>query len=271
MTTINANIFQSGTTTPLTGYLQVVSSTSFPVSNSFYVSSTVNYPLIAGAVSFDLVPTDINKIAYTFNIYQTGVGIPETKVYTIDAIVPYSATPLNFSSLVPLSGIRYDLRDSSLLTLARYLIAADPFVAFFGSKLWANKGTYQNAAVYKQGDVVLRYGSSYQYISATPNAGLAPESNGSVWALLVSKGDTGATGNPGATGDNAVGAMVLFPTSVAPPFYKKCDNSAVSRSIYNKLFLVLGTVYGVGDGTTTFNLPDSAITGDSTFFIYTGV
>lgn len=35
-----------------------------------------------------------------------------------------------------------------------------------------------------------------------------------------------------------------------------CDGSAVSRTTYAELFAVIGTTYGVGDGTTTFNLPN---------------
>ena len=35
-----------------------------------------------------------------------------------------------------------------------------------------------------------------------------------------------------------------------------CDGSAVSRMTYPDLFLAIGTIYGPGDGSTTFNLPD---------------
>ena len=35
-----------------------------------------------------------------------------------------------------------------------------------------------------------------------------------------------------------------------------CDGSAVSRTTYADLFDVIGTTYGPGDGSTTFNLPD---------------
>jgi microcystin-dependent protein len=37
----------------------------------------------------------------------------------------------------------------------------------------------------------------------------------------------------------------------------KCDGTAVSRSTYAALFNAIGTTYGVGDGTTTFNIPDA--------------
>lgn len=53
-----------------------------------------------------------------------------------------------------------------------------------------------------------------------------------------------------------VGGVVLFAGSAAPSGYLLCDGSAVSRTTYAALFAVTSTTYGVGDGSTTFNLPD---------------
>lgn len=47
-----------------------------------------------------------------------------------------------------------------------------------------------------------------------------------------------------------------FAGSVAPEGYLLCDGSAVSRTTYATLFEVIGTTYGAGDGSTTFNVPD---------------
>lgn len=41
-----------------------------------------------------------------------------------------------------------------------------------------------------------------------------------------------------------------------PEGWLLCDGSAVSRTDYSELFAVIGTLYGEGDGSTTFNLPD---------------
>ena len=38
--------------------------------------------------------------------------------------------------------------------------------------------------------------------------------------------------------------------------YLLCDGSAVSRTTYADLYTLIGTTYGIGDGSTTFNLPD---------------
>ena len=52
------------------------------------------------------------------------------------------------------------------------------------------------------------------------------------------------------------GMIEIFAGSTAPTGWLMCDGSAVSRTDYATLFSVIGTTYGTGDGSTTFNLPD---------------
>jgi microcystin-dependent protein len=53
------------------------------------------------------------------------------------------------------------------------------------------------------------------------------------------------------------GALQFFAMSAAPTGWLICDGTAVSRTTYAALFTAIGTLYGVGDGSTTFNLPDA--------------
>lgn len=53
------------------------------------------------------------------------------------------------------------------------------------------------------------------------------------------------------------GAMLDFAGSTAPTGFLLCDGAAVSRTTYSALFAVIGTTYGAGNGSTTFNVPDS--------------
>lgn len=53
-----------------------------------------------------------------------------------------------------------------------------------------------------------------------------------------------------------VGEIKMFGGSVAPTGYHLCDGTALSRTTYSVLFSVIGTAFGVGDGSTTFNVPD---------------
>lgn len=52
------------------------------------------------------------------------------------------------------------------------------------------------------------------------------------------------------------GGLMLWPTASPPANWLICNGSAVSRATYATLFAVVGTTFGVGDGSTTFNLPN---------------
>jgi microcystin-dependent protein len=52
------------------------------------------------------------------------------------------------------------------------------------------------------------------------------------------------------------GSVVAFAGSAAPVGWLLCDGTAKDRTTYAALFAILGTAYGVGDGGTTFNIPD---------------
>lgn len=53
-----------------------------------------------------------------------------------------------------------------------------------------------------------------------------------------------------------VGCVIPFAGAAAPTGWLLCQGQAVSRTTYAQLFSVIGTTYGSGDGSTTFNLPD---------------
>lgn len=52
------------------------------------------------------------------------------------------------------------------------------------------------------------------------------------------------------------GSINAWSTNTAPTGWQLCDGTAVSRTTYAALYAVIGTTYGSGDGSTTFNLPD---------------
>jgi microcystin-dependent protein len=52
------------------------------------------------------------------------------------------------------------------------------------------------------------------------------------------------------------GMMTQYAGSTAPSKWLLCDGSAVSRTTYSDLYTAIGTTYGVGNGSTTFNIPD---------------
>lgn len=56
--------------------------------------------------------------------------------------------------------------------------------------------------------------------------------------------------------DTPLGTINAFGGTTAPDGWLLCQGQAVSRTAYADLFAVIGTAFGEGDGSTTFNLPD---------------
>lgn len=52
------------------------------------------------------------------------------------------------------------------------------------------------------------------------------------------------------------GSILPYAGGTAPDGWLLCDGSQVNRVDYKALFDVIGTTYGIGDGSTTYNLPD---------------
>lgn len=52
------------------------------------------------------------------------------------------------------------------------------------------------------------------------------------------------------------GSITMWGAAAAPTGWFLCDGSAISRTTNFNLFNAIGTTYGMGDGSTTFNLPD---------------
>lgn len=55
---------------------------------------------------------------------------------------------------------------------------------------------------------------------------------------------------------NPVGTIIAVAYTGVPEGYMHCNGAAVSRTTYANLFSKIGTIYGAGDGSTTFNLPN---------------
>ena len=55
---------------------------------------------------------------------------------------------------------------------------------------------------------------------------------------------------------NMPGVIQIWPGNTPPAGWLLCNGQAVSRTTYANLFSVLGTAYGQGNGSTTFNVPD---------------
>ena len=55
---------------------------------------------------------------------------------------------------------------------------------------------------------------------------------------------------------NPTGTVIQVAMNSAPSGYVKCDGAAISRTTFSDLFDAIGTTWGAGDGSSTFNVPD---------------
>ena len=56
----------------------------------------------------------------------------------------------------------------------------------------------------------------------------------------------------------AVGSVKAWTANTPPDGWLICDGSEASRTVYSRLFSVIGVIYGPGGGSTTFNLPNTS-------------
>lgn len=83
---------------------------------------------------------------------------------------------------------------------------------------------------------------------------LAPGTDGQILRTVAGAAAWDAEG--AAAGEIPVGSLVMFGGAAAPSGWLLCDGSAISRTTFADLFTAIGTAYGAGDGSTTFNIPD---------------
>jgi microcystin-dependent protein len=135
----------------------------------------------------------------------------------------------------------------------------------------------QNAASFGVGQIVFVAGGDYMSVQAVnttngtltlQNMGLLGTAAGTNIAIGSTVSGTGPQGPQGIAGPQGpagpqglvgvapTGAMFAWPMPTPPGGYLICNGQAISRTVYSALFATISTTYGVGDGTSTFNLPN---------------
>ena len=92
----------------------------------------------------------------------------------------------------------------------------------------------------------------FAQITTSPSDGSVGDAqiqNGSITAGKVQASFAQTLGVP-------AGIILPFGSTSAPTGYLSCDGAAVSRSTYSTLYTAIGTTWGSGDGSSTFNVPD---------------
>lgn len=120
---------------------------------------------------------------------------------------------------------------------------------------WVNNPNYSQNVLHRTGAETATGNKTFSgYVSFT----------GTATATTQATSDSSTKLATTAFVNNAMSSFAAIPSGVILPFggssaptgFLMCDGSAVSRTTYADLFDVIGTTYGSGDGSTTFNLPN---------------
>jgi microcystin-dependent protein len=126
-----------------------------------------------------------------------------------------------------------------------------------GGKLtWGDGSTSGDTNLYRDGENILKTDDALKVNSFYINGVQIDVTGASSTNTLVYDGTKFAPGAGGGGGSLPSGSITQFAGSSAPTGWLSCDGANVSRTTYAALFAVVGTTYGVGDGSTTFGLPN---------------
>lgn len=264
--------YAAGTTTPLAVYTDSTGATAFP--NPIVLNSRGEPTATGPSLGVWLTA----GVGYKFVLSPPGDTNPPTNpIWTIDQI---SAGGSSGSSLTTVSDsgttnalvvtlspapTSYTLGLSFVVKVANTVSGATTINV---NGLGLKSVVFNNAAI-ASGMLVsgqlylLCYDGTYFEVLSVPGAGgwVTPSYLAPIAAGTVLGNNGGSTATPTAIplttiqGSFASGQYGFFATSTLPSNWLLCNGSAISRSTYASLFAAIGTTYGSGDGSTTFNLP----------------
>lgn len=139
------------------------------------------------------------------------------------------------------------LSDPELTSIAGLTSAADrvPYYSGAGSAALATLTAYARSLLDDPDAATARATLGLGALATLSAVGTSQIADGSVTAPKLA-----------ANAAVPTGGLVPFAGATAPAGWLVCDGAAVSRASYPDLFAVIGTTYGTGDGSSTFNLPD---------------
>jgi microcystin-dependent protein len=193
-----------------------------------------------------LVPVDLPPIVILINLYDNvDTTLPTTTSTLIDGQTIVTGNLVLFSNLATGNNQIYQATVTG--PSVSWMLINSPIS---GAQVFIQSGnlfTDQN---------IIFNGTSWSISGILGSAGY-----GTSGQILTSNGTTSAPTfqTPGGGSGTPSGVMMAFagPKVSTPVGYLYCDGSLVSRTTYATLFGVIGTGWGSGDGSTTFNLPDT--------------
>lgn len=196
-------------------------------------------------------------------------SVPATTADPTAASMTLGFPPLTFTA-IGAGGSPMDGRDMN--GILNFVSAWTQWAGLGGPAPWSSTisaaaGGYPYGAVVLSGTTTGRL-----YQSQVDNNVTNPDTGGAGWAILVNKAATLVQAQAGTSSELVItpsvlasmlanigvtpGQIGMFGMTTPPTGWLKADGAAVSRTTYANLFAAIGTTWGAGNGTTTFNVPE---------------
>jgi len=183
---------------------------------------------------------------------------------TFQAISVAPAASINELWYTDSNGTSTQITKNGVINATASSIPGESYNSGTGTFIWTQGTGSTTPANFDIGSVILRPNT----VGTTNGITLSPSSTSSytlTFAASLPSSTSVVTvdtsGNVGfstpATSLMVTGGVVMYAGSTIPSGWLSCNGAAVSRSTYANLFSAIGTTYGSGDGSTTFNLPNT--------------
>lgn len=238
-----------------------VGGVSFPITIAQGGTNTTTQPTSGGATYFDgtKITTSVSNNFINFNgSGQTGIGGVANASYTLNVTGKTNTTGLNSSLNVVKSANSIATTGTSFV-----ITVASQGIQRFTGTLTENV-FLPSATTLPVGIQYEIYNDSTQSIVIKNNAGTTlvtvPTLKNTTVTLYNNSTAAGIWGYSAIPTTSSteiyVGDYKMSGQSADHGVWKRCDGSAISRTTYSALFALIGTSFGAGDGSTTFNIPD---------------
>ena len=215
---------------------------------------------IAGYQAVPIAPTSNNQVLTYINGASTTASVNQA-VYAVLKLTA-SAVAANFNLFAPPASKTYIINNQSGYQCTLYNSSTIGNTTPAGTGVAIPNGA--TVAIYSDGTNFFDHSNyAINNFSVGGNALV----NGTTTLVGTATAPTPANGDSStkiattafvAYNGTPSGSLLMWPTTSAPTGYLLCNGTAVSRTTYAALFAVVGTTFGAGDGSTTFNLPNYA-------------
>jgi len=214
----------------------VTTALGFTPANS---ASVVGDPASGNSIILDSLST-FDGVTSAFNLRLNGspyvpFGGSANLIVSLGGITQKPGTDFYINQNAGINTSSITFTTAPAAGLSHFIVALGGQSSLLGSPSWNAKGDLA-VGITDNNAGILTVGTNNQVLTVD-----SAQTTGLKWAEVISI---------------LPGTVISFASTVVPSGFLDCNGAAISRTTYSSLFAGIGTVFGNGNGTTTFNIPD---------------